>query len=434
MNEQMMRKNNMKLFPTYKMFAWDLLFYYAIIFLFLTQVKGFTVSQILIADAVYSIFRIVFQIPCINIIDSIGKQKALLLGNILVTISSIGVTIGNSFFLLIILYFLEAMGYNFKGLCEPTILSDSIPKSSVSQKIYSKIDGKGSSKYYMFDAISSVTTGFLYVINPYIPMILCCVFCLISTLISLSFEEPLASKKEKKESVGFIKYYKDTFSIFKQIKSSNRLKSLLIFSLCFRGITVIFGTLRSSILVDIGMPEQYFGVIIAVMQIVSSISSRNQHWFHNKFRNRALSWFSLSVATAYIIMGLVVICDISFIVSLIFVLATIMLMGIILGPYFTLMQRYLNSFSNPKVNTKIFAINSLLENLGRVLISLVASFLLGITTTAYSFVIIGCLFFIIFIFLLDNMKSKVGLNPEEYPDEDLVFASKDDLAHIYEKK
>ena len=98
------------------------------------------------------------------------------------------------------------------------------------------------------------------------------------------------------------------------------------------------------------------------------------------------------------------------------------------------MQRYLNSFSNPSVNTKIFAVNSLLENFGRVSISLFASFSLGITTTAYTFVIIGCIFFVIFIFLLDYMKSKVGLKPEEYSEEDLVFTSKEDLASIYEKK
>ena len=106
-------------------------------------------------------------------------------------------------------------------------------------------------------------------------MILCFVCCLISTLISFLFIEPPQNIEEKKESVGFVKYYKDMFSIFKQIKNSNRLKSLLTFSLFFRCITVIFVTLRSSILVDVGMPEQYFGIIIAIMQIISSISSKN---------------------------------------------------------------------------------------------------------------------------------------------------------------
>ena len=196
-----------------------------------------------------------------------------------------------------------------------------------------------------------------------------------------------------------------------------------MFSLCFSGILSVFDTLRSSILVDINVPEQYFGIIVAIMQILASISSLNQNWFHKKFKNRLLSLFSLSITSCFILTGLFVICNISFVASLISILFTIILAGIIKGPYFTLMQKYFNSFSNPNINTKIFAIKSLVENLGRVILSLFASFLLGITTTSYAFVFIGCIFFIIFIFLLESMKTKVGLKPEEYSEEDLIFSN-----------
>lgn len=425
MNEQMIRKKNMKIYPLYQMLSWDLLFYYAIIFLFLTQVKGFTASEVLIADSFYGIFRILFQIICINIVDSLGKQKSLLLGNILVTISIILMIIGQNFLFLIFAFFIQAIGYNFKGICEPTILSDSIPKSSFSSNIYSKIYGKGTSFYYIFDAISSVATGFLYVINPYIPMIMCFVCCLASTIISLAFENPiiLENNTQNIKNPGFIDYYKDMLITFKQIMKSNRLKSLLIFSLCFWAFYSVFGTLRSSILVDLYVPEQYFGIIIAGCQILSSISSQKYNWFHKKFKNRALSWISLSSVSSFIFTGLIVICNIKYILSIVTVLLTIILFGIIKGPYFTLLQTYFNSFSNPNVNAKIFAVKSLLENIGRVIMGLFTSFLLSITTTSYALVIIGCMFFIIFVFLLESMKTKVGLNPEEYSEEDLIFSN-----------
>ncbi len=422
MNEQMMKKNNMRIFPLYKMFSWDLLFYYAISFLFLTQVKKFTASQVLLTDSFYAIFRVGFQIFCINITDLLGKQKSLLIGNLLVSISILMIIVGNGFYLLILYSLIQAIGYGLKGICEPTLLSDSIPKSSFSSKIYSKIDAKGSSFYYVFDAISSATTGFLYVVNPYIPMIICFICCLISTIISLAFEEPYYEiKHTNHKSVSFITYYRNILTTFKQIIKSNRLKSLLTFSLCFYGILSTFGTLRSSILVDIGVPEQYFGIIVAIMQTISSLSASKQHWFHNKLRNRALSWFSLSLVSSFIITGLLVICNISFIVSLMSCLLTIVLVGIIKGPYYTLIQKYLNNFSNTNVNTKIFAINSLLENFGRVMLSFFASFLLSITTTSYTFIIIGSIFFVIYIFLLNYMKTKVGLSPKEYSQEDLIF-------------
>ena len=421
MNEQMIRKNNMKIYPVYKMFGWDLLFYYAVIFLFLTQAKGFSASQVLLVDSFYGIFRIISQVPCICIVDFLGKQRSLLLGNIFVSISILLLILGNNIFVLIFLHLIQAIGYNLKSICEPTLLADSIPESTSSRKIYSKIDSKGSSFYYIFNAISCIGTGFLFVINPYLPIILCFMACLISTIISLSFNETNISNK-KEENFRPVLYYKDLISTFKQIIKSNRLKCLLIFSLFFRGILYLFITLRSSLLVDIGIPEQYFGVIIGLVQVVSSFSAIKQDWFHKKLKNRALSYFSLSITSAFILTGLIIICNISFAFSLIVSLITIVLVGFIKGPYFTLIQRYLNSFSNCQVNTKIFAINTLLENLGRVLLSLFASFLLGITSTPYALIIIGCLFFVVFIFLLDYMKTKVGLNPEEYPKEDLIFS------------
>lgn len=426
MNEQMIRKNNMKIYPIYQMFSWDLLFYFAISFLFLTQVKGFTASQILIADSFYAISRIFFQILCINLVDFIGKPKSLLLGNALVTMSILLIILGNSLLFLIFAFFIQAIGYSLKGICEPTILSDSIPRSSFSSNIYAKIYGKGSSYYYIFDAISSISTGFLYIINPYIPLIMCFLCCLASTIISLAFQEPKHIEKNKNKDCknsSFITYYKDMLITFKQIIKSGRLKSLLAFTLCFWAFYSVFGTLRSSILVDLYVPEQYFGIIIAVCQTISAISSKKHKWFHKTLKNRALSWLSLSLVSSFIITGLIVVCNINYILSLTMVLLTIVLFGIIKGPYFTLMQKYFNSFSNSEINTKIFAIKSSLENLGRFIMSLFASFLLSITNTSYTFIIIGSIFFIIFIFLLDYMKTKVGLKPEEYSKEDLAFSN-----------
>lgn len=73
------RNYNAKLFPIYKMFSWDLLFYYSINFLFLTQAKGLSASTILFGDSFYYIFKLIFQIPCVNIVEFMGKRRALML-------------------------------------------------------------------------------------------------------------------------------------------------------------------------------------------------------------------------------------------------------------------------------------------------------------------------------------------------------------------
>ena len=65
------RKHNMKLYPRYLMLGFDLLFFYGIRVMFLSEVKGMEDSQILISGAVYAISMIIMQIPATIITSKI---------------------------------------------------------------------------------------------------------------------------------------------------------------------------------------------------------------------------------------------------------------------------------------------------------------------------------------------------------------------------
>ena len=87
MNETILKQNkeyNLKLYPIYKAISWDLLFYYAICFLFLSQIKGFSASEIIFIDAFYPIFKFIFIIPCNLLINKLGDKKSLIIGNYMV--------------------------------------------------------------------------------------------------------------------------------------------------------------------------------------------------------------------------------------------------------------------------------------------------------------------------------------------------------------
>lgn len=51
------KRKNAKLYPIYKMFAWDLLFFYSIEFLFYTITKKLTASEVLIINGFYLLCR-----------------------------------------------------------------------------------------------------------------------------------------------------------------------------------------------------------------------------------------------------------------------------------------------------------------------------------------------------------------------------------------
>lgn len=107
------------------------------------------------------------------------------------------IILANGLPILIFSQFLSALGYSLKNLTESNLLYDSIEKSKKRNDLFSHVDGRSSSFYYYIDAITSLTTGFLFVINGYFPMLLCFIICIISTLLSLNFREVKKSDCEK---------------------------------------------------------------------------------------------------------------------------------------------------------------------------------------------------------------------------------------------
>lgn len=412
---------NMKIFPLYKALSWDTLFYYAIEFLFLTQIKGLTAAQVLFTDAFYPLFKFILEIPSNIIVNKLGKRRSLILGNLFIVGDLLCLILATNMYMVILAWFLAAFGYAIKNLTESNLLYDSIPKSDKRGEQFSKIDGRATSIYYYFDAISGISTGFLFVINGYLPMLLSLIICVISLLLSFNFKDVDSSSSE--EPAPSIKdILLDLKQTSKFVVKSNRLRSLVIFDGFFCAILAMYSTLRSSILTDINLPEQYFGLVYAGLQLVSGIASANQNKFHNRYKNKTLSVFATRTTLSFIVIGITTMIGLNFGLTLEIILLMLIVQYSIKGPYYTLAKRYLNNFTTSSMRTKISLISDLLYSLIKTLLCFICSALLEVTTTSYVYIILGCVFTVFFIFLLDYMKGTVGLKPEEYKKEEIEFS------------
>lgn len=414
---------NMNIFPLYKALSWDALFYYAIEFLFLTGVKGLSASQVLFVDAFYPLFKFILEIPSNIIVQKLGKRRSLILGNIFIVGDLLLLILASNLPMIILAWFLSAFGYALKGLTESNLLYDSIPKKDNRGAIFAKIDGRGSSMFYYFDAISAISTGFLFVVNGYLPMILSLTICIISLLLSFNFKEvePITSKQDTVKNTPIKSILSDLKKAFVFIIHSKRLRSLVIFDGFFCAFLSMYSSLRSSIFTDIGLPAQYFGLVYAGLQLISGFSSSHQDKFHKQYHNKTLSVFATRTTISFIIIGLSTMIGLNFGLTLEIILIMMAIQYAIKGPYYTLIKRYLNNFTTSALRTKISLITGLLYSIFSALLRFFCSFLLGITTTSYVYVIIGCIFTVFFIFLLDYMKNTVGLKPEEYSEKEIKF-------------
>ena len=126
--KRQVRRNNAKLYPIYKMFSWDLLFFYAVEFLFYTITKKITAPQVLIVSSIYLFLKIVMQIPAVTISETIGKKKCMILGNVFVAVYIILLITLQGLPGLIFATVFCALGYDMKTISESNLLYEVLPK------------------------------------------------------------------------------------------------------------------------------------------------------------------------------------------------------------------------------------------------------------------------------------------------------------------
>ncbi len=411
------KRKNAKLFPIYKMFSWDLLFFYSTQYLFYTMVKGITAGEILKLDAFFPLFIIVMQLPAAICADFLGRKKSLVIGNIIMVIyifllillpGMIGIFIAN------IIY---AFGYSLRGIQATNILYDSTATKG-GEGLYPKINGKGATGYYILDGIASLTAGYLFVINGYLPMIICLIFTIIATIISTRFQDIYINQLEENEVSNKIKEYKEDFKIsIKNIMTSKRLRALLIFMGIFNAFITITGTYRGNILTELEVKPEVFSMINAILTFIAGIATIFQDKIHKKFRNKSFAFLSLTFVISIIIIGILLFTGSTKILPIILILFAVR--NITMSNYYVLSERYSKNFSTAKTRSRISFATEFTTNIIEAIAVFLAGMLLDATNIRFATIFIGLAFLMLFVLGLDYMRTRVGLKPKEYDKKDI---------------
>lgn len=423
------KRHNLKLYYIYKTFSLDLLFYYAVSFFFLNQYKNLSPAGIIFADSFYYIFKAIFQIPATLIVEKFGKRVGLIIGNISLAIYLLFVLSCNYIYILIIGNLFMAFGFVLKSLCESNLLYDSIPSIKNKQKTFSKIEGKSSSMYFLFEAFSCIIAGFTYTINPNFPIYISLICVLISIILSHIFKEvpiDITNTEEfttqKEKTLDTLKeYFRNLKNAFKYIFSSSRLRSLIYFNAFFVGIISLLINYRTCLLMELNISIQYIGIIFAGIGIISSIVSALTSKIHKLLHNKALTYLGLYYTFSIAFTGLAALLNLPFNIKISIILIMFALQFAIKSPYITLMKQYLGSFASSQMRLKILSANNLLEGFTTGIIYFIGAFILNITYTSVSWILIGTISIGIITILLQYMKTRVGLKPEEYNKKDIEF-------------
>ncbi len=411
-------KKNMKLYPTYIMFAYDLLFYYGIKVMFFSEIKGIADSQILLSTSLYAIFYVLMQFPSSIIVSKLGRKNTIVLGNIINILSIILFMTFKTFNGLVVAQLINAIGFSLKSLSESNLLTISIPKSDNSNDIFTNIDKKGMARFYVFSAVSTILSGWLYKINPYLPMTFCLISAFIATMMSFNFGDLEA---EKSDDISLKEYVKELKKGYKFTIKSKRLRALLLAVGVICGIISVIETYQLVLLQDIGISSIEVTLIYALYEISKAIFSLNATKFNKKFKNKSITNILGLFSFCLIFCGILALLSIPLGIKIALIIVLILTMGAMNGTSQILSKKYLNSFTNEKILTCIYSAKGVSDNVFRTIITSVGSLILSITEIDIASVVVGLILIVLTFFISMYMENKVGLSPDEYTQKDIYI-------------
>lgn len=119
----------------------------------------------------------------------------------------------------------------------------------------------------MVDAVTSLIAGYAFIISPYLPIVLCLIGNIISTILASRFKHTQMPDDDVEEKTSVKEYLWQLKNAVRFTKKSKRIACLLIFFGLTSGLIYNMTTFRSGILEQIELPAQYFGLVLQFLKL-----------------------------------------------------------------------------------------------------------------------------------------------------------------------
>ena len=289
------------IFPWYAGLSGDLLFWVAIDTLFLTIVKKFNESQIVSLTTVSLIACIALQVLLLKIIKKIGNTNSVRLGSVLLLISSLLLTFGQNYIVIVLGKVIYEIAFTFQNMAN-VVLKNNLELQNRSNE-YIKVKTKSNTIYATVTMIISFIASLMFNLNNYLPMFGCITFCLICFILSFYIVDYSNYNKIKEES---------------KIKSKTKINynKLIIILIISYGIfypIVNSGQSNGKLFIqqelllnfDVKKTALIIGAILCISRIVRVVSNIAFNKIHDKYKEKVgvILPILLSISIILMIMG-----------------------------------------------------------------------------------------------------------------------------------
>ena len=409
--EENLKKNKRKIlyFSIYRALAYDWFFIYAVDSVYYNEVKLMSFSQISLLFTVASLTYIIFCIPMIRVVRKIGTATSSRIGTILYLLAAVLLIFSPwTIFLSQVVYMI---GKSLNNSSETKLLKDNLKIYGMS-KDYSKYSSITQFLWALINTISTLCAGFMYELWVYAPVVANCIIMFIALIMSIFIKnEKEIYKKQNNLPAHTVKLEK--FEFFKLFKYKTTWL-LLLFS------ALIYGFIGG--LMDVNkMPFQELQISALTISIVFTITYfiRALASFGFGFLYRKLRFKSIYIIITLAVIGVIMIGTGGMLLSgttalIILSIGTVLLYSS-RDPFNLVREDFVMNSNGLTKRQTLLQVTFVGNYTGRMLVSLLISYLLLSQTVAETFLIMLFMVpLIILVTVLLQRKRKINKYDQYY--------------------
>ena len=198
------------------------------------------------------------------------------------------------------------------------------------------------------------------------------------------------------------------------------MRSLILFNMVFYGFISLISVYKRDLLVELGVPEEQFSIILAALTLIGGLSISLKDSIEKKFKNRTLTFISLISIVSCLMIGVITKNS----MSKLAIPAIIVLLAVVKcceSIWYIFETKYVKNFTTEDTSNKITFAYEFIGGAAAGIVSVLGGILLDHVNIAYGFIIASLVALMFMVLALDYMRKRFGLKPEQYSKEDIEF-------------
>lgn len=261
--------------------------------------RGYSLVEISIAETVFHITSIIFEIPSGVFADVFGRKKMLIVSTVMRMIGSIIMILSNNLFMVCISIAFMALSYNFSSGSGDALAYDSLKLARMESR-FEKYESNQLIIYRLCSGISTLCAGFALTIGHRIAYGTDLVTGAIQIMILFSLREVYAKdrskNKERKPVSKLIKCFQESLAF---LEKARKAMGIMLCNSLIGAVDILLLFFLQAKLPEKGMSEWWLGLALLFMEMGGIVGSK----LILKLPKLSYKWI-FSISTLLVLTGL----------------------------------------------------------------------------------------------------------------------------------